>query len=421
MRIALSRLRSGLRQTRRVARMALQALAAYKLRGIFVVAAVGLGIAALTIIVASVDAAQRKALEITAMFGPDAAFVIGGNITTRAVGQRFNTITEEDILRIRQSLPGARLVVPMRSVQDVTLRRGGRNYRAATVVGSGADYAEAWNWPLSEGRDLTAEDVDEAAKVCLIGDIPARELFGDRSPVGQTMQVRDLTVQIVGTLTYRGFQGGGGGSPVDDRVILPITTLTQRFNLDRRYYRAMRVLFHDASQMARHKENLRGFLRHLHHLRPDQEDDFSVLTADEVLRFLSVIQGGLAAFLGVTAAAAMTVGGFVLANLFYLSVSERRHEIGLRKALGAKPWTILAQFLFEAAGLTLVGGLLGLGLGLAAGQLLARLDILQIQLSGRVFVLSLGSALILGLLFGLRPARRAAALDPIAALRGAEE
>lgn len=400
----------------RLRHMALAAVWAYKARSLFVILGVGFGVASLTLIVTAVDGAERKAVELVEWFGPDAALVFGGNFKKRAVGARMNTLTQDDIRTISQSLPGVSLVVPMRSKSDVPMRYQDNNLPGSLVVGATENYAQAWNWPLVEGRDISAEDVRMGARVALLGDKPARELFGDESPVGRTFQLGKFQVQVIGRLKYRGASGGGG--EVDDRIIIPISTLTSRFNLDRKFYRAMRIKFLEPERMADHVENLRAFLRMNHNLTPTDDDDFSIITADEILKFLSAFKGGLVAFLGVTAAASMTVGGFVLANLFSISVSERSREIGLKKALGATQNAILIQFLLEAAVLTAIGGLVGLGLGLGLGQLLTRLGILQILFSWKVFFLSLGSALAIGLVFGIKPARSAAQLDPIAALRG---
>lgn len=400
----------------RLRRMAQAAVWAYKARSLFVILGVGFGVASLTLIVTAVDGAERKAVELVEWFGPDAALVFGGNFKKQAVGMRTNTLTQDDIRGIAQSLPGVSMVVPMRARQDIPMRYQDRNLPGSLVVGATENYAEAWNWPLVEGRDLSEEDVRLGARVALLGDKPARELFGDQSPVGRTFQVGKFQVQVIGRLKYRGASGGGGD--VDDRIIIPISTLTSRFNLDRKYFRAMRIKFLEPQRMESHVENLRAFLRMSHNLTPTQDDDFSIITADEILKFLSAFKGGLVAFLGVTAAASMSVGGFVLANLFSISVSERSREIGLKKALGATQNAILTQFLLEAAMLTAVGGLVGLGLGLGLGQLLTRLGMLQILFSWKVFFLSLSSALLIGLVFGIKPARAAAKLDPIAALRG---
>lgn len=405
-----------LRQLLRVTGMAGTALWAYRLRSAFVVAAIALGIASLTVIVASIDGAERKARQIVEMFGPDTAFVLGGDIESRAVGQRTLTLSYEDARSIRAELPGVYLVVPMRARSNVTVRYGDRRMDLPIAVGSTAGYAEVWNWPLAEGRDFSEEDIERGAKVALLGDSPARELFGEESPLGYTILVENLPVQVIGRLAYRGM--AGMGPPVDDRIILPITTLTQRFNLDRKYFRALRVKFSDPENMDFHVENLRSLLRRLHNIAPGDKDDFTILTADEILKFLSMFKGGLLVFLGITAAVSMVVGGFVLANLFYLSVSERRTEIGLKKALGAKNRAILQQFLAEAVVLTLIGALFGMVLGMGLGKLLERLDILQILFSWKVFIYSVTAAVAIGLLFGLKPARQAAALPPVEALKG---
>ncbi len=397
--------------------MALSAVLASKLRSVFVILAVALGIAALTLIVTAVDGANRMAYQIVDMFGPDAALVFGGNIKKRAVGQRSQTLTPEDARRIRNSLPGVYVVTPMRAKFDVTVRFEGRTAAGIVVVGATENYASTWNWPLSEGRDITAADVAEADKVCLLADKITRTLFGEASPLGRTVYVNNLPLTVIGRLAYRGFTGGGGGREVDDRVVLHITTLTSRFNMDRNHFAGLRVKFRESELMAEHGENLRALLREMHGLAPGADDDFTVLTADEVLSFLSMLKGGLMVFLGVTALAALSVGGFVLANLFSLSVSERAAEIGLKRALGARASAVMAQFLFEAALLTLAGGILGLFLGLSLGQLLTRLEILTIQFSWKAFFLALAGSQVVGLIFGLKPARQAASLDPVEALR----
>ncbi len=390
---------------------------AFKLRGLFVIAAVALGIASLTLIVAAVDGAQKKAREVVDRFGPDAAFILGGDIQSRAVGKRTLTLSWRDAETLRQSLPGAYQVIPMRAKRNVQMRYAGRGYSLQTVIGATADYADAWDWPLVAGRDLTERDVALGAKVGLIGDAPARELFGEASPLGRTVFVDDLPIQIVGRLSYRGGETGGGSS-IDERLIIPLTTLTQRFNMDRKYFRALRVKFHDPEYMDAHEANLRSLLRHLHDLGPGEPDDFTILTPETILRFLSMLTGSLVAFLGVTATAAILVGGFVLANLFYLSVAERTQEIGLRKAMGARRRDITLQFLTEATLLTLVGAVFGVALGAGLGKILTRLDILEIELSARVLFYAFAASLAVGVAFGLQPARRAAAMDPIEALRG---
>jgi putative ABC transport system permease protein len=397
--------------------MGLGAIWAFKLRSFFVVLGVAFGIASLTLIVTAVDGANRKAMEMVEMFGPDAALVFGGNFMKRAVNMRTLTLSREDARRIKDSLPGTYQVIPMRARGGQTIKAGNKNYQDVLIIGATANYAEAWNWPLVEGRDITDDDDELGAKVALLGDKPARELFGDESPVGKVIYITNIPFQVVGRLSYRGFSGGGG-SDIDNRIIIPLSTLLQRYNLDRKYFRALRVKFHEPDYMDAHTDNLRSLLRHLHNLQPEEDDDFTILTADEILKFLAMFKGGLTIFLGVTATIALLVGGFVLANLFSISVSERAEEIGLKKALGAHNSAILLQFLVEACALTLLGGVLGLFLGLGLGQFLSRLDILVIQFSWKAFFMALAGSQAVGLIFGLKPAKQAANLDPIQALRG---
>ncbi len=401
----------------RITSMGLGAVWAFKLRSFFVVLGVAFGIAGLTLIVTAVDGANRKAMEIVDMFGPDSALIFGGNIKKRAVGMRTLTLSRDDAKRVEDSLPGAYQVIPMRAKGGQTVKAGSRNYQDVLIIGATQDYGKAWNWPLAEGRDITAEDEAKGAKIALMGDKPATELFGDESPVGKVIYISNIPFQVVGKLSYRGFSGGGGGD-IDNRIVIPLSTLMQRYNLDRKYFRALRVKFHEPDYMEAHTENLRSLLRHQHGLDETADDDFTILTADEVLKFLAIFKGGLTIFLGVTATIALLVGGFVLANLFSISVSERSEEIGLKKALGAHRSAIMLQFLVEACALTLLGGVLGLFLGLGMGQFLSRLDILTIQFSWKAFFMALAGSQAVGIIFGLKPAKQAADLDPIQALRG---
>ena len=396
----------------------LLAALAHKARSLFVIASVALGVATLTVIVASVDGAREKALELVSLFGPDALLLMGGDIGSKAVGQRFNTLTLNDAMRISRSLPGVKAVLPMRSIRFVRVKSGRRNHETPAIVGAAAGYAAIWNWPLAEGRDLSAEDVDSGAKVALIGDAPAQQLFGDASPLGRTIFINHLQVRIIGRLAFRGITGGGSDISIDDRIILPITTLTQRLHHDRLTVHSIRVTFYEPQFMDDYSRNLQTLLRHQHRLASTEPDDFTIVSATEILRFLTAFTGGIVMFLGLTAVVAMLVGGFVLANLMFLGVAERQEEIGLRKAVGATSIAITLQFLFEALYLTVAGAACGVVLGTGLGALLSSFGLLSLHLSLKIILLALTSALAIALVFGLKPALRAASLDPIDALRG---
>ncbi len=396
--------------------IAVSAIWAYKLRSAFVICAIALGIASLTVIIAAVDGAQKKAFEVVKQFGPDAVLIFGGDVFNRAVGQRFTTLTPLDAHSIRQMLPGVYLVVPMRLKRNITAKADGQNTEVGHLVGATNNYAEAWNWPLAEGRDLTQTDVDRGSRVCLLGDEPREALFPRSNPIGRTVFLQDIPFTVVGVLSKRGLSSPN--ARMDDRIIVPLSTLTQRFNMNRQYFPALRVKFTNADAMEDHVKGLTSLLRYLHRLNPNDPDDFSVVTANEIMKFLAVLQGGLVIFLGITAISAMVVGGFVLANLLYLAVAERRMEIGLRKAMGARNNAIIMQFLMESVTLTLMGSLFGMGLGILLGNILSSFDLIELQLSWKVFFAGVTAAVVVGITFGLRPAKNAASLDPIHALKG---
>jgi putative ABC transport system permease protein len=391
------------------------AVLAFRLRSFFVILAVSLGIASLTIIVASLEGANRKIEELVSVFGPDAAFVSGGSVISRAVGQRTKTITWKDVNTMRDSLPGVYITAPMSFKGQSLVVYENHNFQVGRVMGSTENYAQIWNWPLAEGRDISAEDLARGADVCLVGDAVARELFGEDNAIGKTILVSRVPFTIIGRLSVRG--ASGGGDSMDETVIIPLKTMIQRFNQDRQYLRMVRLKFLDSWNMDMHADNIRTLLRYLHGLDEESADDFTIITSLDIQRFISMIKGGMSLFLGITAFAAVCVSGFVLANLFYISVSERCVEVGLKKALGAPKASITAQFLCEAVLLTLGGALLGILWGALFSATLTN-TLFSIELSWTVFLYSIAAAVLIGIIFGLRPARRAAGLEPISALKG---
>ena len=211
---------------------------------------------------------------------------------------RTLTLSNADARRIEDSLPGVYQVVPMRAKRGQTVKRGNKNYQDVVIVGATEDYAKVWNWPLSEGRDITDEDQKIGAKVALLGSKPARELFGDESPHwaggvhfehtvpggGAVDAARFFRAAAVATLTT----GSSFPCPRSCSGTIWIASISGRFG----------VKFYEPDYMDAHTENLRSLLRHQHKLAPEADDDFSILTADEILKFLSIFKGGLTIFLG---------------------------------------------------------------------------------------------------------------------------
>lgn len=399
----------------RIASQSIRSLGAFKLRTAFCIISVALGIASITIIVAATEGAYQKAFEIVERFGPDALLVFGGGEEARATGQRQKTLTLGDIESVREAFYSAYLVVPMTAMRDVQVSYRDKKYQTL-IVGSTSDYSHVWSWPVIQGTDFTDEDVRGLRNVGLIGHFLATELFGNVDPVGKTILVRGIPVQIVGVLSERGTTPAG--ERLDDRIVIPITTLMKKLQRETKYVSAMRIRFLDQQNLYSYVNELRSFMRKRHNLTDQEFDDFTIVSPREIVKFLVALTGSLVVFLGVTGLIALIVAGFVLANLFLLSVRERTNEIGIRRAAGAKKRDILLQFLGESVLLTTLGGLLGFLLALVSARLLMLIAHFPIHFSYKAFIVGLLLSWAVGIGFGLQPANRAANLKPIEAIKG---
>jgi len=393
----------------------LLAVRAYKLRTLFCLLSVALGVSSITIIVAATEGAYEKALDIVEKFGPDSLLIFGGSEEIRALGQRQRTLTLDDVNAVRAQFTSAYLVVPMTSVREVNVSYKDRRHQTR-VIGSTSDYSRVWTWPVVEGSDFTEDDVKGMRNVALIGSHVRTLLFGKEDPVGKYIFVRNIPVQIVGVLSERGTSPGG--DILDDRIIMPITTVMRKLQNETKYISAMRVRFRDRENLYFYVEELRSFLRERHRLKPGESDDFRIVSPKEIIKFLVALTGTLVAFLGVTGLISLIVAGFVLANLFLLSVSERKREIGIRRAVGATKKDILMQFLGEAVLITTAGGFAGFILALAGSKLIMLIFEFPMRFSWKAFAIGLVLSWFVGLFFGLQPARRASELNPVEAIRG---
>lgn len=408
-----------LRQFLRILVQAQRAIRAYWTNSVFIVCAISLGIAALTVILASMEGASRKAEELAAKFGPTSINIIGGNLVEQAMASRPMTLTWNDVRRIGDCMPGAERVSPLLLKAAVQVQSGGRRHTTDSLVGTGAEHGPSWGWYPETGRDFTREDLELARSVCLIGAATAQALFGSADPLGRIVVVDRVPLVVIGVLTRQGLSSGD--MDFDDRVTVPITTMIRRFNLSRHYLSQVRVTFAKSStpqHMAEYSRQLRGLLRSLHGIKDRAADDFLLVTMQDIMDFVDVVKGSIVIFLGLVAVVTMLTGGFTQANLFYLAVTDRSVEIGLKKALGASSQAIFVQFLLEAVLLACLGALAGLAIGAAFGALLSSFDLLSISLSPTVFLLAVLMACAIGCAFGVRPARKAAGLAPVSALRG---
>ncbi|MCX7913962.1 MAG: ABC transporter permease [Thermodesulfovibrionales bacterium] len=399
----------------KIASQSVKAVISFKLRTFFCLISIALGIAAITTIVAAVEGAYKKAFEIVARFGPDSLLVFSGGEEARALGLRQKTITIKEVDSVRETFSRAYLVVPMTSVRGVNISYKDRKYQTL-LLGSTSDYSRAWSWPVVQGSDFTEEDVKGLKNVGLIGQHLMKELFKDEDPVGKYVLVKGIPVQIVGVLSERGTSPAGEN--LDDRIIMPITTVMKKIQNETKYITAFRARFIDQENLYNHAEELRTFLRLRHNLDATEPDDFRIVTPKDIVKFLVALTGSLVTFLGITGIMSLIVAGFVLTNLFLLSVKERTSEIGIRRATGAKKRDILLQFLGESIIITTLGGVLGFLISLIASKLLTYIAQFPIYFSWKAFTVSFVLSWSVGIIFGLQPARKASNLNPIEAIKG---
>jgi len=385
----------------------------FKLRAFFTILSVSLGIAAITIIVAATEGAYQEANKIVAKFGPDAVMLISGAEEERALGSREKTLTLDDMQAITDAFPTAYFIVPTSS-SDATLSHKNKKY-SSRIIGVGENYTDAWNWPVAEGDDITEEDVKASKNIALIGQYTSEKLFGSQDALGKFMLINAIPFKVVGILSERGVSPRG--TNLDDRVVIPITTLMKKFLNEKQYVSSIRVRFTDQEQLTVRTEELKAFLRERKKLQPDQPDNFRALSPTEIIKFLVALTGSLVFFLGATGLITLIISGFVLANLFLLSISERKREIGIRRAVGAQKTDIILQFLFEAIALTFCGGICGFLIAFSGSGLLTYIAQFPIVFSPKAFIISLLLSITVGIIFGLQPAIRASEINPIEAIK----
>jgi putative ABC transport system permease protein len=319
---------------------------------------------------------------------------------------------EGDAAAISRDVNGLAAVAPtvMRSVVAVL---GNRN-KTTQIVGSTNDYLVARDWPLRSGRLFSEGEIRAGKSVCLLGESVRKELFGDGEPMGTRIRVDKVSCDVIGLLSPKG--QSTFGSDQDDLLVMPLKTVQRRFagNDD---VGTVWISVTDASDVPRAKGDIELLMRERRHIAPGAGDDFSVNDMQEVTRMVESTTAILTAFLSAVAAVSLLVGGIGIMNIMLVSVTERTREIGIRLAIGARANDVLFQFLIEAVVMSALGGIVGVIVGLAGSAIATVFLDLPFILSPGVIVLAVAFAAGVGVAFGFFPARRAARLDPIEALR----
>jgi putative ABC transport system permease protein len=349
---------------------------------------------------------------------------LGTNLLLVSPGQRIGgggggggvpQFTEADAAAIASQIGGVVAAAPQGRA-NATAVANGRNW-ATNVNGTTNAWFETGNWKLAQGRLFEPDEQLAGAAVCIIGETVRREIYGgaagSAAGLGEWLRIRQFSCEVVGILAAKG-QGGMGDQ--DDTVVVPLHTLQRRVTGSRKVS-TLSVSMADGSDSARLKASIRELLRERRKLAEGDDDNFNIFDTQQLAETLSSTMGVLTTLLGAVAAVSLLVGGIGIMNIMLVSVTERTREIGLRLAVGALESEVLLQFLIEAVVLSALGGVIGIGIATAASYLLSGVMNVPYQFDLRINLLSLLFSAAIGVVFGYFPARRAARLDPIEALR----
>ncbi len=389
-------------------RFAAVALRGHRLRTLLSILGLAVGIAAVVTLTALGEGARRYVVREFSALGSNMLIVLPGKVETNGMmpfGGVVHDLTLEDVSAIKARLPRVRRAAPI-SMGTETIRFGGRG-RSAPVLGTSSDFLEIRQLGMAAGRFLPAGDLDQGGTEVVLGVKVARELFGSDSPLGEVVRIGEWRFRVVGVIAPK---GRSIGFDMDDLVLVPVRTGMTMLNRRGLFRIIIEVRSHH--EMAEARRELLTLLAERH-----RTEDVTVISQDAVLSSFSAILRALTLALGGIASISLAVAGIGIMNVMLVSVTERRTEVGLLKALGAERREILGVFLAEAVLLSSVGGLVGLGVGVLAVRLFVGWFPTFPAVPPTWAVASTSAlSIVVGVAFGIWPARRATALDPVAAL-----
>ncbi len=394
--------------------LALRALHKHRIRALLTALGVIVGVGSVVAMLGVGTGSQRRVAQELERLGTNHVTVRAGSATRKGVRAWAGTatrLTMADADAIR-ALPGARAVAPIMR-RPLRTRARGMNW-ATEVVGTTPEFAGIRSWQLDQGEFFTTWHVKRAAHVCVLGKTVVRELFGLRNPLGELVIIRDLACRVIGVLSQKGFSSSG--SDQDDVIVMPMTTMQQKV-MGWTHVNRILVETPDRGTALRVQADIRTLMRQRHRLQPGQDDDFRVGSRADLAQASEESARVFTWLLGSIASVSLLVGGIGIMNIMLVSVTERTREIGIRMALGARHRDVLLQFLFEALMLSGAGGVIGLVLGIVTALAIGRFSDLPITITAWSLGLAFLFSGLVGAVFGLYPAGKAARLRPAEALR----
>jgi putative ABC transport system permease protein len=401
-------------------RVALRSLAVNKLRSALTMLGIVIGVGAVIVMIAVGAGAQQRVEEQIRALGSNLLLVTPGSTTSGGVRMGFgssSTLTEDDVVAINREIPDALAAPALRGSAQVVF--GNTNW-STQIFGVTPEYLDVRQWPLASGRSFEPAEMAGAGKVALLGSTVARQLFGSADPVDQMIRIKRVPFTVIGVLDTKG--QSLMGTDQDDLILVPLSTARTRVvgsanAAKQRSVGTLWVKVVDGLDTKPVEEQVRALLRQRHRLQAGADDDFSLRNLQEVMSAQEASSRVLALLLAAVASVSLLVGGIGIMNIMLVSVTERTREIGLRMAVGARTRDILGQFLVEAVTLSLIGGLIGVALGIGAAVAIANFAGWRVALSPEAVALAVAFAFAIGVFFGFYPARKAARLNPVEALR----
>jgi len=403
--------------------LAFDALKRQRSRTVLTMIALGIGIASVVVIMAAGKGLEYMVMKQMEIYSSDSINIEvripgkgnTGSASSMALGVTITTFKNEDVEKIRKH-PNVSAVYSYITSQEILKYRG--ENKTTMIFGYGADAVKVEKMDIENGRFYTVDEEDSASRVVVLGFKVKEELFGDDTAVGKNVSIKGKNFKVVGVLTER---GSAFMFDMDSVIYIPTKTLQKRL-LGTDYVMGLMAKVIDSEKLESTKEDFIYIMREQHDIVDEDKDDFEVMTMKEAIEMTATVLDGITLLLIALVCISLIVAGVGITNIMYVSVSERTFEIGLRKAVGAKSEDILYQFLFEAIMLTMAGGIFGVVLGVGVSYLVYQIAIIYsfdwvFSISIFSILLSLGFSTFIGLFFGVYPAKKAAGLDPITALR----
>ncbi len=385
------------------------------MRSVLTALGIIIGVGAVIAMVGIGNGAKAQVEAQIASLGQNVILIFSGSTTSSGIRTGWGgagTLKIEDAEAIRREVPGV-IGVSEEVVSTTQVAAGNQNW-FTRIYGESADYFDIRQWPLADGAPFTPQDVRSANKVCVIGRTTATQIYGNENPIGQILRIKEVPFTVTGVLTPKGLSTQGVDQ--DDIVIMPYTSAMKRV-IGGTTLRNINVQIGDAQQLEAAQQQIISLLRQRHNIRPGRDDDFTVRNQQEIAEAATATSRVMTLLLGAIAGVSLVVGGIGIMNIMLVSVTERTREIGVRMAVGAHGSDILTQFLIEAVTLSSVGGVIGIICGIGASKILSAYAHWPTLISVSSIAIAFLFAAAVGIFFGFYPARKAAALDPIEALR----